>query len=81
MMSMRGDDGRVIYSSYLLPRMIQNFPSVVVRLSLEEDDPHAYEVIKQFVSLHQLRVRAGRNSMDIRNSGPMPTIDIERRIQ
>lgn len=79
MLSITGNDRRVTYSSYLLPKIIQNLPSVVLRLSLEKDDPHAFEIVKQFVSIHELAVRSGRNHGDIRNTGFFPTLSLERR--
>lgn len=81
MLSLTGNDGRVMYSSYLLPKVIQDLPSVVVRLALEKDDPHAFELVKQFVSIHELAVRSGRNHGDLRDMGLFPTISMERRTE
>jgi hypothetical protein len=79
MLSTTGHDGRIVYSSYLRPMMIQNIASVVVRFSLEEADPEAFELVKQFVAGNQLAVRAGRNRMDAGATGIFPTISMERR--
>ena len=79
MLSTTGKDGRVVYSSYVRPIMIQGVPSVVVRFSLETADPDAFELVRQFVSGNQLAVRAGRNRMDAGATGLFPTISMERR--
>ena len=79
MLSTTGHDGRIVYSSYLRPMVIQDIPSVVVRFSLEAADPEAFELVKQFVATNQLAVRAGRNRMDAGATGIFPTISMERR--
>ena len=79
MLSTTGKDGRVVYSSYLRPVVIQGIPSVVVRFSLEKADPHGFELVKQFVVTNHLIVRAGRNRLDAGATGIFPTISMERR--
>jgi hypothetical protein len=79
MLSTTNKDGRIVYSSYLRPMLIQGIPSVVVRLSLERIDPHAFELVKQFVATNHLVVRAGRNREDVGATGLFPTISMERR--
>ena len=79
MLSTTGKDGRVVYSSYVRPTLIQGVPSVVVRFSLETADPHAFELVRQFIVGNQLTVRAGRNRMDAGATGIFPTISMERR--
>ena len=79
MLSTTGKDGRVVYSSYVRPTLIQGVPSVVVRFSLEAADPHAFELVRQFIVGNQLTVRAGRNRMDAGATGIFPTISMERR--
>jgi hypothetical protein len=79
MLSTTGKDGRVVYSSYLRPMVIQGIPSVVVRFSLEKADLHAFELVKQFVVSNHLTVRAGRNRLDAGATGKFPTISMERR--
>ncbi|MDD4910754.1 MAG: DUF3579 domain-containing protein [Sideroxydans sp.] len=79
MLSTTGKDGRVVYSSYVQPFTIQGVPSVVVRLSLEQADPHAFEMIRQFVISNHLLVRVGRNRPDAGATGIFPTISMERR--
>ncbi len=79
MLATTGKDGRVVYSSYLHPILIQGLPSVVVRFSLEKADPHGFELVKQFVVANHLTVRAGRNRHDAGATGIFPTISMERR--
>ncbi|MDO8310410.1 MAG: DUF3579 domain-containing protein [Sideroxyarcus sp.] len=79
MLSTTGKDGRIVYSSYLRPMVIQGVPSVVVRFSLEKADPHAFELVRQFVANNHLIVRAGRNRADAGATGLFPTISMERR--
>jgi hypothetical protein len=79
MLSTTGHDGRIIYSSYLRPMVIQGMHSVVVRFSLEKADPHAFELVRQFVTANHLTVRAGRKRMDAGATGLFPTISMERR--
>ncbi|HLP99433.1 MAG TPA: DUF3579 domain-containing protein [Sideroxyarcus sp.] len=79
MLSTTGADGRVVYSSYLHPTIIQGLHSVVVRFSLEKADPHGFELVRQFVTSNHLTVRAGRNRMDAGATGIFPTINMERR--
>ncbi len=79
MLSTTGKDGRIVYSSYLRPTVIQGIPSVVVRFSLEKVDPHAFELIRQFVLANHLTVRAGRKRADVGATGLFPTISMERR--
>lgn len=79
MLSTMGNDGRVVYSSYLRPMVIQGIPSVVVRFSLEKADPRAFELVRQFVLTHQLTVRAGRKRVEAGATGLFPTISMERR--
>lgn len=79
MLSTTGHDGRILYSSYLRPMVIQGIPSVVVRFSLETADPHAFELVRQFVVTNQLTVRAGRRRADAGATGLFPTLSMERR--
>jgi hypothetical protein len=79
MLSTTGHDGRIVYSSYLRPMVIQGVPSVVVRFSLETADPNAFELVRQFVVANHLTVRAGRNRTDAGATGLFPTISMERR--
>ena len=79
MLSTTGEDGRIVYSSYLRPMVIQGLPSVVVRFSLEKADPHGFELVRQFVVTNHLTVRAGRNRTDVGATGIFPTINMERR--
>jgi hypothetical protein len=79
MLSTTGHDGRIVYSSYLRPMVIQGIPSVVVRFSLETADPQAFELVRQFVATNHLTVRAGRHRVDAGATGQFPTISMERR--
>ncbi len=79
MLATTGKDGRIVYSSYVRPIMIQGVPSVVVRFSLEKADPHAFELIREFVATNHLTVRAGRNRLDAGATGIFPTLSMERR--
>jgi len=79
MMATVGSDGRVIYSSYARPVMIGGVQSVVVRVSLQQVDAKAFEMIKQFVAEHHLKVRSGRGSRDAEATGPHPVLGVERR--
>lgn len=79
MLSTTGKDGRIVYSSYVRPTVIQGIPSVVVRLSLKKADPRAFEIIKEFVNANHLTVRAGRSRAEAGATGLFPTISMERR--
>lgn len=79
MLGTTGKDGRIVYSSYVRPIVIQGIPSVVVRFSLEQADPRAFELIRQFVVTNHLTVRAGRKRSDAGATGIFPTISMERR--
>ena len=79
MLSTTGKDGRIVFSSYVRPMVIQGVPSVVVRFSLEVVDPHAFELVRQFVVANHLTVRAGRHRADAGATGLFPTISMERR--
>lgn len=79
MLATTGKDGRIVYSSYVRPIMIQGVSSVVVRFSLETADPQAFELVRQFVVGNELKVRAGRNRMDAGATGIFPTLTMERR--
>jgi hypothetical protein len=79
MLATTGKDGRIVYSSYVRPMMIQGVPSVVVRFSLETADPHGFELVRQFVVSNELKVRAGRNRMEAGATGIFPTLTMERR--
>lgn len=79
MLGTAGKDGRIVYSSYVCPIVTQGVPSVVVRFSLEQADPHAFEMVRQFVVTNHLTVRAGRNREDAGATGIFPTISTERR--
>jgi hypothetical protein len=79
MLSTTGKDGRIFYSSYVRPTVIQDVPSVVVRTSLKKADPHAFEMIKQFVTTNHLTVRTGRSRKEAGATGLFPTISMERR--
>lgn len=79
MLSTTGQDGRIVYSSYVRPTVIQGVPSVVVRTSLKKADPHAFEMIKQFVTSNHLAIRAGRSRAEAGATGLFPTISMERR--
>jgi hypothetical protein len=79
MLGTPGKDGRIVYSSYVRPIVIQGVHCVVVRFSLEQADPHAFELIRQFVATNHLTVRAGRSRMDAGATGIFPTISMERR--
>ncbi len=78
-LSTRGQDGRILYSSYLLPMMIQGTPSVVVRFSLAKADPQAFELVRQFVVINHLVIRTGRTRMEAGATGAFPTLSMERR--
>jgi hypothetical protein len=79
MLSTTGKDGRIVFSSYLRPMVIQGIPSVVVRFSLEKADPHSFDLVMQFIAANHLQVRAGRNREDAGATGLFPTRNMERR--
>ena len=81
MLATTGQDGRILYSAYLRPMIIQGTPSVVVRFSLEKADPDAFELVRQFVSSNQLKVRAGRNRMQAGETQIFFATGKERRSQ
>ncbi|MDD4910753.1 MAG: DUF3579 domain-containing protein [Sideroxydans sp.] len=74
-----GPDGRMLYSAYARPVMINGVSSVVIRNSLQRVDPKAFEMVKQFVAENQLKVRSGRGSRDAEVTGVHPVIGQERR--
>ena len=79
MMATTGPDGRVVYSAYLRPVVIDGIPAVVVQALLQEKDARVFEVIRQFVAENRLMVRSGRGSRDTEATGPHPVIGVERR--
>ena len=79
MLSTTDKDGRIVFSSYLRPMVIQGVHCVVVRFSLEKADQHAFDLVKQFTVANHLTVRAGRNRKDAGATGLFPTISMERR--
>jgi len=79
MLGTAGADGRMIYSSYVRPLMVDGVAAVVVRVSLQHVDPKAFEMVKQFVAEHRLKVRSGRGSRDAEATGPHPVLGVERR--
>ncbi len=72
-------DGRLPYSSYVRPVMAEGVPSVVVRVSLQQVDEKAFEMIRQFVTENRLQIRAGRGSRDAEAAESHPVIGHERR--
>jgi hypothetical protein len=74
-----GKDGRMIYSSYARPMMVNGVAAVVIRVSLQHVDPKAFEMVKHFVAEHHLKVRSGRGSRDTEETGPHPVLGVERR--
>ena len=79
MLGTTGTDGRLLYSSYVRPVMVEGVMSVVVRVSLELVDKKAFEMIKHFVAENRLQVRAGRGSRDAEGREAPPVIWQERR--
>lgn len=79
MLATVGTDGRIVYSSYARPIMIDGVSCVVVRSSLAQVDPSAFEILKHFVTEHHLKVRSGRGSLDAEATGPHPVLGMERR--
>lgn len=79
MLATVGSDGRMVYSSYARPIMVEGVPAIVVRVSLKRVDPAAFEIVKRFVADHRLKVRAGRGSRDAEATGPHPVLGMERR--
>ncbi len=79
MLGTTGSDGRMVYSSYARPLMVDGVPCVVIRVSLQHVDPKAFEMVKQFVAEHHLKVRSGRGSRDAEATGPHPVLGVERR--
>lgn len=74
-----GSDGRMIYSAYARPVMIDGVHSVLIRIALQHVDPKAFEMVKAFVAEHHLKVRSGRGSRDAEKTGPHPVLGVERR--
>lgn len=60
LLSSTGKDRRTVYSAYLRPVAIGDTRAVVIRTDLRHDDPHAYELVRQFVIENKLKVRPGR---------------------
>lgn len=74
-----GADGHVAYSAFVRPEMVQGARSLIVRSSLKEVDPKAFDLIKQYVADHHLVVRAGRGVINAESSGSYRFIKEERR--
>jgi hypothetical protein len=79
MLATVGSDGRMVYSSYARPIIVEGISAVVVRASLQKVDPAAFELVKRFVSENRLKVRAGRGGRDAEATGPHPVLGMERR--
>jgi hypothetical protein len=79
MMATVGGDGRILYSSYARPVMVDGVPAVVVRASLQKVDPVAFAMVQNFIAENCLKVRAGRGSRDAESTGPHPVLGMERR--
>ncbi len=79
MLGTGGSDGRMIYSPYARPVMVDGVACVVIRVSLQVVDPKAFEMVKQYVAEHHLKVRSGRGSRDAEQTGAHPTLGVERR--
>lgn len=79
MLASGGADGRVLYSDFVRPVMIQGVSCVVVRMSLEQKEPHLFAMIKQYVAEHRLKVRSGRGSRGADTKAPHPKLPAERR--
>ncbi len=79
MLGTTGGDGRMVYSSYARPIIADGVHCVVVRASLQRVDPKAFEIVRQFVIEHHLKVRSGRGARDAEATGPHPVLGVERR--
>lgn len=79
MLGTTGSDGRMIYSSYARPVMVDGIACVVIRVSLQLVDAKAFEMVKQYVAEHRLKVRSGRGSRDAEETGAHPVLGVERR--
>lgn len=67
------------YSDYTRPVLRDGIKSLVVRASLQEADPDAFELIKQFIAENHLVIRFGRGSRDAESTGPYTAIGKDRR--
>lgn len=79
MLAAQSKDNRLSYSNYLHPARIDGLPAVVMRTSLVQADPQAFETIKRFVEENQLKSRPGRSRRNVEISGRYRALHAERR--
>ncbi len=74
-----GSGGSMDCSAYV--RLVKSAGDVflVVRISLKEANPQAFELIKKYISDHGLMVRSGRDSCDAEATGKYVAVGRERR--
>ena len=74
-----GSGGSMDCAAYVRPVISAGDVSLVVRISLKEANPQAFELIKKYISDHGLMVRAGRGSRDAEATGKYLAMGRERR--
>ena len=74
-----GPGGGMDCSAFVRPVMSEGDVSLVVRISLKEANPQAFELIKKYISDNGLMVRAGRGSRDAETTGRYLAMGKERR--
>jgi hypothetical protein len=79
MLSAQAHDNRLSYSDYLHPARIEGLPAVVMRTSLVQADPQAFETIKRFVEENHLKHRPGRSRRNAEATGRFKALHAERR--
>ena len=80
-LSSMGQAKNLNFSSYVRPVLSERIKCLVVRVSLETANIQAFQLIKQYIADHHLRVRAGRGSRDSEGAAHALPAGRERRDQ
>lgn len=79
MLAQQSDNNRLSYSDYLQPIHIDGLPAVVLKAELENVDPDAYKLVRQFAEENRLKVRSGRTSEQLSATAKHPVLNVDRR--
>jgi hypothetical protein len=74
-----GVNGRKTHSSFVRPMVIGGANSMVVRTSLQRNNPEVFNMIKRYIIENHLMVRPGRGGEYLQTTGAYPAISEERR--
>ncbi|MBI5659082.1 MAG: DUF3579 domain-containing protein [Nitrosomonadales bacterium] len=69
-----------VFPAYVRPITSGGNASLVVQVSLQRDNPDAFDLIKRFIAENRLVVRSGRGSRDAEHTGPLTVFAGERRL-